>query len=78
MPMPKSQSRLGTYVSSSISGETVRAFIPASLPSVPELDLSGLHKLLERASHGLGHLNGITRLLPDTRFLLYLYVRREA
>jgi Fic family protein len=76
--MPKSQSRLGTYVSSSISGETVRAFIPPPLPPVPELDLSGLHQLLERASHGLGRLNGITGLLPDTRFLLYLYVRKEA
>jgi Fic family protein len=63
-------------VSSSISGETVRAFIPPPLP--PELDLGGLHQLLERASHGLGRLNGITWLLPDTRFLLYLYVRKEA
>ncbi|HEY3616952.1 MAG TPA: Fic family protein [Candidatus Sulfotelmatobacter sp.] len=78
MPMPKSQSRLGTYVSSSISGERVRAFIPPPLPPVPELDLSGLHQLLERASHGLGRLNGITSLLPDTRFLLYLHVRKEA
>lgn len=63
-------------MSSSISGETVRAFIPPPLP--PELDLGGLHRLLERASHGLGRLSGITRLLPDTQFLLYLYVRKEA
>ena len=58
MPISKLRSRLGSYVSSSISGETVRAFIPPPLP--PELDLGGLHQLLERASHGLGRLDGIT------------------
>lgn len=77
MSAPKSQSRLGTYVSSSVAGETVRAFIPPPLPPA-ELDLSGLHQLLERANQGLGRLNGMTRLLPDIRFLLYLYVRKEA
>jgi cell filamentation protein, protein adenylyltransferase len=78
MPVSKMQNRLGIYVSSSVAGETVRAFIPPPLPPVPELDLSGLHQLLERASQGLGRLNGMTRLLPDIRFLLYLYVRKEA
>lgn len=78
MPGSKSPSRLGTYVSSSVAGETVRAFIPPPLPPVPALDLDSLHQLLERASRALGHLNGMTRLLPDIRFLLYLYVRKEA
>ena len=75
MPGSKSPSRLG---SSSVAGETVRAFIPPPLPPVPALDLDSLHQLLERASRALGHLNGMTRLLPDIRFLLYLYVRKEA
>ena len=78
MPGSKPQSRLGTYVSSSIGGEIVRAFIPPPLPPVPELDLSGLHRALEGANRGLGRLNGMTKLLPDIRFLLYLYVRKEA
>jgi len=78
MPPPKSQNRLGTYVTSSISGESVRAYIPPSLPPVPELKLEGLHQHLDRANQGLGRLNGMTRLLPDIRFLLYLYVRKEA
>lgn len=67
MPAPKLKSRLGTYMNSSIAGETVRAFIPPSLPPA-ELDLSGRHQLLERANQELGRLNGMTRLQPDIRF----------
>src|SRR5438094_10605698 len=52
--------------------------MPPPLPPAPELDLSGLQQQLERASQGLGRLNGMTKLLPDIRFLLYLYVRKEA
>lgn len=74
----KSPSRLGSYVTSSVAGETVRAFIPASLPPTPAVELSGLHQQLDRANQGLGRLNGMTSLLPDVRFLLYLYVRKEA
>ncbi len=78
MPASKLQSRLGTHVTSSVAGETVRAFIPPPLPPIPEVELSGLHQRLDRANQGLGRLNGMTRLLPDVRFLLYLYVRKEA
>jgi Fic family protein len=78
VPASKSQSRLGTYVTSSVAGETVRAFIPPPLPPIPAVELSGLHHQLDRANQGLGRLNGMTRLLPDVRFLLYLYVRKEA
>ena len=78
MPASKVQSRLGAYVASSGAGETVRAFIPPPLPPVPKLELDGLYQRLERASQSLGRLNGMTKLLPDARFLLYLYVRKEA
>jgi Fic family protein len=78
MPESKSPSRLGSYVTSSVAGETVRAFIPPPLPPTPALELSGLHQQLDRANQGLGRLNGMTSLLPDVRFLLYLYVRKEA
>ena len=50
MPGPKSQARLGTYVTSSVSGENVRAYIPPPLPPVPELKLEGLHQHLDRAN----------------------------
>ena len=78
MPASKLQSRLGTYVTSSVAGERVRAFVPSPLPPIPEVDLSTLHRQLDRANQGLGRLNGMTKLLPDVRFLLYLYVRKEA
>ena len=70
--------RLGNYVRSSVAGETVRAFIPPPLPPVPELQLKELHQQLDRANQALGRLNGMTRLLPDIRFLLHLYTRKEA
>lgn len=78
MPASKSLSRLGSYVTSSVAGEAVRAFIPPPLPPVPSVELGGLHRQLDQANQGLGRLNGMTRLLPDVRFLLYLYVRKEA
>lgn len=55
------------------------AFIPASLPPNPSLDIGlELQDLLEKANRGLGRLDGITLLLPDTLLFLYMYVRKEA
>src|SRR5580658_2244820 len=71
-------SRLGTYISTTTAGETVRAFVPAPLPPNPPVDLSGLYQQLDRANQALGRLDGLTTLLPDTRLFLYLYVRKEA
>src|SRR5437879_11921449 len=71
-------SRLGTYVSTTTAGETVKAFMPQPLPPDPPLDLSGLYKHLDRANQALGRLDGLTTLLPDTQLFLYLYVRKEA
>ena len=70
--------RLGSYVSTTTAGETVRAFVPPPLPPYPSLDLSGLYQHLDRANQFLGRLDGLTTLLPDTRLFLYLYVRKEA
>ena len=70
-------SRRGRYVSTTLAGEPVKAFVPPALPPV-DLDLSGLHHHLDRANQALGRLDGLTVLLPDVRFLLYLYVRKEA
>src|SRR6266849_10071393 len=71
-------SRLGTYVSTTTAGETVKAFLPPPLPPDPPVDLSGLYQHLDRANQALGRLDGLTTLLPDTRLFLYLYVRKEA
>jgi Fic family protein len=71
-------SRLGTYVSKTAAGETVRAFVPPPLPPDPPVDLTGLYPQLDRANQAIGRLDGLTTLLPDTRLFLYLYVRKEA
>ena len=70
-------SRLGRYVTTTVAGEPVKAFVPPPLPPA-DLDLSGLHQNLDRANQALGRLDGLTVLLPEVRFLLYLYVRKEA
>lgn len=72
------KSRLGTYLKSTLAGETVQAFIPPALPPNPPLELEALYQPLDRANQALGRLDGLTTLLPDTRFFLYLYIRKEA
>lgn len=69
--------RLGKYVTTTVAGEAVKAFVPPPLPP-PGLDLHELYPYLDRATQALGKLDGLTALLPDVRFLLYLYVRKEA
>ena len=71
-------SRLGSYISTTTAGETVRAFVPPPLPPDPPVDLSALYQQLDRANQSLGRLDGLTTLLPDAQLFLYLYVRKEA
>ncbi len=69
----------GQYQITATGNETVRAFVPASLPPEPALDLSGARqRLLEQALLACGRLDGVTTLLPDPDLFLYAYVRREA
>jgi cell filamentation protein, protein adenylyltransferase len=70
--------RLGSYISTTTAGETVRAFLPPPLPPDPPLDVSRFYQQLDLANQALGRLDGLTTLLPDTRLFLYLYVRKEA
>ncbi len=73
------QSRLGSYETTSVAGESVRAFIPPPLPPRPPLDLSAeRHDLLEKANRSLGRLDGVATLFPDPALFLYMYVRKEA
>jgi len=69
----------GRYETTSVVGETIRAFIPNPLPPEPALELSDQRqRLLERATVALGRLDSVTLLLPDPNIFLYAYVRREA
>lgn len=69
----------GHYAPSTAGGETVRAFVPAPLPPVPALDLTGdRQQRLEQATLAVGRLDSVSALLPDPQLFLYAYVRREA
>ena len=68
----------GRWTVSTTAGESVRAFVPDPLPPHPLPDLSALYAKLDRANQAMGRLDGISRLLPDTKLFLYLYVQKEA
>jgi Fic family protein len=69
----------GQYASSTVAGDTVRAFMPDSLPPSPPLALEpDLSHRLDRAHVALGRLDGVSGILPDTHLFLYAYVRMEA
>jgi Fic family protein len=70
--------RLGTYIVSTIGGETVRSYVPPPLPPVPAIGMGQLQLLLEQANQALGRLDGFTSVLPDLSLFLYAYVRKEA
>ena len=77
-PAKKASARIGTYVSSTVAGETSRAYLPPQLPPNPPVDLSAFYGQIEAANRALGHLDGVTSMLPDTPLFLYMYVRKEA
>ena len=78
MSAKTTSSRIGTYATTAIAGEQVKAYVPPALPPNPPLNLDSLHENLEAANRSLGRLDGITSILPDPPLFLYMYVRKEA
>src|SRR5260370_40662340 len=74
----KQNHRLGSYITSTMGEESVRAFVPPPLPPVPAPRLDGLQVLLEQANQALGRLDGLASVLPDLSLFIYAYVRKEA
>lgn len=69
----------GKYITISTVGEEARAFLPAPLPPVPDIDWSDtLRQKFEQAHLALGRLDSISSLLPDTSLFLFMYIRKEA
>ncbi|OVE78818.1 hypothetical protein BVY00_01745 [bacterium G20] len=68
---------IGRYVQQPIGN---KSFIPEAFP--PRIELNRLSNetlnMLDKASLAVGKLDGITELLPDLDFFLYMYVRKEA
>lgn len=70
--------RIGTYATSSVAGEAVRAYVPKPLPPEPVLELTDLSGLVSEAMHALGRLDGVRSVAPNTSLFLYMYIRKEA
>ena len=68
----------GHYETTRTLDEAVRAFVPAPLPPVPDLDLASFQAEMARAHLALGRLDGLALQLPATPLFLYSYVRKEA
>jgi Fic family protein len=69
----------GHYVTISITGETVKAYVPTPLPPEPSLLISAaLRNELDSALLALGRLDSVSSYLPDANLLLYMYIRKEA
>ena len=79
MPKPPKSASRSRYVTSTMSGERVQAFVPAPLPpDVRTLDLASLQRILAEANQAVGRLDGMTSAFPDLNPFLYSYVRKEA
>ena len=70
---------LGHYITTSTTGETVKAYLPNPLPPDPPLQIStALRRELDKALLALGRLDSVSSYLPDANLLLYTYIRKEA
>ncbi|KPK35991.1 MAG: cell filamentation protein Fic [Nitrospira bacterium SG8_35_1] len=69
----------GHYITVSIVGKKVRAFVPAPLPPKPPIQWSAeLREKFDQALLAVGRLDSVSSLLPETSLFLYMYVRKEA
>lgn len=70
---------VGTYITTTTSGEPVQAFVPHPLPpNNPALELVSFSTLNHAAELALARLSGVAGLAPSIDWLLYSAVRKEA
>jgi Fic family protein len=70
---------VGRYITSTTSGEEVKAFVPDNLPpAAPPLDPARYVDLNRGAELALARLNGVTGLVASVQWLMYGALRREA
>ena len=75
-PAAESAARAGRYIRQPTG---YRAFIPAPLPPVPPVQITGeIQRLLSEADRALGRLDGSIQTLPNPDLFVFMYVRKEA
>lgn len=71
--------RAGHYEIVALGIASYKAYIPSSLPPLPEIEMdTELISLLGKAHNVLGQLESTSKLLPDVKLFLGSYVRKEA
>lgn len=71
--------RAGHYEIVPLGIASYKAYIPSSLPPLPEIEMDAeLISLLGKAHNVLGQLESTSKLLPDVKLFLGSYVRKEA
>ena len=76
MAVDATPNRSGTYIRQPTG---YKAFIPATLPPVPPIDMTAeLQRLLSDADRALGRLDGSIQTLPNPDLFVLMYVRKEA
>lgn len=69
----------GSYVTTSVVGESVQAFVPDPLPPTrPALAVEDFADLNHEAELALARLSGVAGLAPSVDWLLYSAIRKEA
>jgi len=70
----------GTYKTTTVSGESVKAFVPYPLPPEnPKIELTdSLKRWLDQADLSLKNLNLAGSMVPSLDWFIYAFVRKEA
>ena len=69
----------GKYVTTSVAGENVKAFVPNSLPpKISKKELSGLEHQLQEAELALTKLQIAGQMIPSIDWFIYAFIRKEA
>lgn len=69
----------GRYITTTVAGESVHAFLPNALP--PKLsmkELGGLKEPLKAAESALARLNLAGAMIPSLDWFIYAFIRKEA
>jgi len=69
--------RTGTYIPQLQGDLQYKAFIPNALDYPIKWD-NQLHQFVSNAALALGRLDGISEILPDVDFFIFMYIRKEA
>src|SRR6056297_968651 len=69
----------GHYVTTTVAGESVQAFVPDPLPPrLSAAELEGLTESLRRAEAALAQLDLAGAMIPSLDWFVYAFVRKEA